>query len=245
MSFDKPPVIGKKVDSGEQVKDGVNFVFEQNPELVRIGTKEQYSEYLNTIFPESNIKDIVYHTTNNDFDVFDHNRVNPNGISYGKGSYFSKKIDLEFGKIIKAVLLNIKNPIYSVSNYIETLDKDLITKLKSDINVKKIFERGIISYVQSQQNKKLSAENIENILNDKEIKQELETLNIPLLYSLIDNDSDKKYIDNILGLVNSYDSIIIAHLNWYVATNPNQIYTLGTKQDMENFKKFVFQNKEK
>lgn len=32
-----------------------------NTELNTIGTEEQYSQYLNTIFPDSKIKDIVYH----------------------------------------------------------------------------------------------------------------------------------------------------------------------------------------
>ncbi len=35
-----------------QVKEGVDFVFEQNPELANIGNEEQYSQYLDTIFPD-------------------------------------------------------------------------------------------------------------------------------------------------------------------------------------------------
>lgn len=41
-----------------KVKEGVDFVFEQNPELVSIGTQEQYSQYFDTIFPESKVKEI-------------------------------------------------------------------------------------------------------------------------------------------------------------------------------------------
>ena len=47
-----------------QVKEGVDFVFEKSPELSKVGTQEQYSNYLNTIFPNSQVKDIVYHGTN-------------------------------------------------------------------------------------------------------------------------------------------------------------------------------------
>ena len=43
------------------IKEGVDFVFEQHPELSSIGTKEQYSNYLETIFPESLLENIVYH----------------------------------------------------------------------------------------------------------------------------------------------------------------------------------------
>ena len=54
-----------------EVKEGVDFVFEQNPELVNIGTKEQYSQYLDTIFPDSKVKDIVYHKTPFSFERFE------------------------------------------------------------------------------------------------------------------------------------------------------------------------------
>ncbi|MDR2190976.1 MAG: hypothetical protein LBP53_07615 [Candidatus Peribacteria bacterium] len=42
------------------IKEGVKFVFDKNPELEHIGNKEQYSQYVETIFPESKIKDIVF-----------------------------------------------------------------------------------------------------------------------------------------------------------------------------------------
>ena len=54
-------------DERIKIKKGVDFVFEQNPELSQIGTKEEYSQYLETIFPESNIKEIVYHETSGDW----------------------------------------------------------------------------------------------------------------------------------------------------------------------------------
>lgn len=46
-----------------KIKEGVAFVFEQCKELSKWGTMEEYSEYLDQIFPESKIKDIVYHTS--------------------------------------------------------------------------------------------------------------------------------------------------------------------------------------
>ena len=41
--------------------EGVSEVFESNPELTEIGTEEQYNAYLDTVFPDSKVKDIVYH----------------------------------------------------------------------------------------------------------------------------------------------------------------------------------------
>ena len=49
----------KRFPSNE-IKEGVDFVFESNPELANVGTPEQYSQYLDTIFPDSKAKDIVY-----------------------------------------------------------------------------------------------------------------------------------------------------------------------------------------
>jgi hypothetical protein len=43
-----------------EVKEGVSELFSSNPELASIGTQEQYSQYLDTIFPDSQVKDIVY-----------------------------------------------------------------------------------------------------------------------------------------------------------------------------------------
>ena len=50
--------------------EGVSEIFNENPELASIGTKAQYSAYLNTVFPDSKIKDIVYHGTSAKFDEF-------------------------------------------------------------------------------------------------------------------------------------------------------------------------------
>ena len=44
-----------------QIKPGVEELFESNPELASIGTAEQYSQYLDSVFPDSKVKDIVYH----------------------------------------------------------------------------------------------------------------------------------------------------------------------------------------
>jgi hypothetical protein len=50
-----------------EVKEGVSELFESNPELASIGTQEQYSQYLDSIYPDSKVKDIVYHGTDSDF----------------------------------------------------------------------------------------------------------------------------------------------------------------------------------
>ena len=50
----------------QQEVDGIDFIFEQHPELEKIGTKEQYKQYIENIFPKSQVKDILYHYSSYD-----------------------------------------------------------------------------------------------------------------------------------------------------------------------------------
>jgi len=69
--------------------EDINFVFEQNPDLARIGTKEQYEKYLKTIFPESKVKDIVYHRGPEKIERFYRSKIKTRN---GKRFYFSHLI---------------------------------------------------------------------------------------------------------------------------------------------------------
>ncbi len=53
--------------TSSNIKPGVQELFKQNSELSKIGTPQQYSKYLDTIFPDSKVKDIVYHGTDAKF----------------------------------------------------------------------------------------------------------------------------------------------------------------------------------
>ncbi len=86
-----------------KIEEGVDFVFDKNPELQKIGTKEQYLEYLETIFPESKVRDIVYHTSTNKIEKFRDNMF---------GTYFSySPIQGIYGGVTNSALLNIKSPL--------------------------------------------------------------------------------------------------------------------------------------
>jgi hypothetical protein len=45
------------------IKEGVAELFKANPELAKIGTQEEYSQYLDGVFPNSKVKNILYHGT--------------------------------------------------------------------------------------------------------------------------------------------------------------------------------------
>jgi hypothetical protein len=50
----------KTTQPATSVKEGVSELFDSNFELAKIGTQEEYSQYLDGIFPDSKVKDIVY-----------------------------------------------------------------------------------------------------------------------------------------------------------------------------------------
>lgn len=110
----------KKIESKDvsKIKEGVDFVFEQHSDLVNLGTKEQYSEYLDTIFPESKVKEILFHNTSAVFDKFDPQFISRGNVSFGEGFYFTDNIKNHKGfkgsdKII-AVVVNA-NSIFNDS----------------------------------------------------------------------------------------------------------------------------------
>ena len=52
--------VGLTPQQSQERLNQIQEVFNENPELANIGTIEQYSQYLSTIFPNSKVKNIVY-----------------------------------------------------------------------------------------------------------------------------------------------------------------------------------------
>ncbi len=193
MKLEQPSSNIPKVETKEQeenksekkyIKEGVDFVFEQNPELAQIGTKEQYSEYLDTIFPDSKVKDIVYHASPNKFSEF--KDPSSSGLSH---VWFSQKPLLgPRGENIYQVLINIKNPLdeYNSEDYLKEL------------------------------------RNYETPINPEWINNYHITGELP------------KY---------KYDGTIrssrVDDGNSITVRSPKQIHVLGSKSDVENFKKYL------
>jgi hypothetical protein len=85
-----------------QLKIGVQELFDSNPELAAIGTHEQYSQYLDSIFPDSKVKDIVYHGTNKQFDKFNKSILPDSGLYFEK----NKTTAYGYGNILIPAILN-------------------------------------------------------------------------------------------------------------------------------------------
>ena len=130
-----------------EVKEGVSELFDSNPELANIGTPEQYSQYLDTIFPDSKVKDIVYHGTDKQFEKFisDNLGSNTKAEDADRGFAFTanKNTAKTYGKNIKAALLNAYNieTVSPLSEQYEDIIKPEFPSLKKQIlDLKKLIE---------------------------------------------------------------------------------------------------------
>jgi hypothetical protein len=237
MNFDQP-VKKEDIKTPEsKIKEGVDFIFEQNPKLAQIGTKEQYSEYLDTIFPESKIKEIVYHGTNKNSykailkDGFNLSKSGSNLGYMGKiMSFFTIKgytNIFENGAIVYS-LININSKFIDNSG---NLNKEGMNELKL-----KLLDLKIIPFVNNLD--ELNNDIISVNDNDRNIgfKTARDTTRlINYLFSRIKNPQDVyNLILADLGISGLKRNDIIVDM-----LSVDQIYVLGSKKDIENFKKFV------
>lgn len=124
-----------------KIKD-LNTLLQQKQQAQQL-----YSQYLDTIFPDSKVKDIVYHGTNSEFDKFQKDKeiylALDKSISEG---YSQKNPNAGKGKVLN-ILMNIKNPVESVIDD-GTYNKYLEEKNKNfDGIIAKGFQNQVLEYI--------------------------------------------------------------------------------------------------
>lgn len=174
------------------IKPGVAKVFESNFELSKIGTQEQYSAYLDTIFPDSKVKDIIYHVTTEDFEDFDLTKTITNEKDFGKAYYFTFDYFIENWKDYRKIYSQGKN-VFAIP---------FIANLTSP---------AYLGYSDLQD-------------------REEERVNLGLKGSALEE------------LKNRHDSVIDHGANQIILFKKNY-FKLGSKKDIEGFKKFVESSK--
>ena len=232
----------KSLNSNKVIKlpnKKIQDLFREDNDLAKIGSQEQYSQYLDTIFPDSKVKDIVYHFGAKLLSEF-------NKPNRGKGIYFTTDID---GKYVfypnftgiktkesrTTALLNIKNIQHGKGN---TLFKTLEDKENYYYNQSKLLE--LQNNTTQLRFNKASKEEINKaiqIMNSFEPKK-VEYQEINIEDNLKDNDinADGLLIEKPLSGVNTDEKFLVVF-------EPEQIHILGNKKDIEGFKNFVNQNK--
>lgn len=119
-------------DEFSNVKPGVEELFDTVPQLSEIGTPEQYSKYLDTIFPESENKEIWYHATNIDPSIITRFKSSPSG-TFGPGVYFQSEKGYWTTEKVG------KNTIWAIVNANKLFDfskfgDDMIKKYRDEYN---------------------------------------------------------------------------------------------------------------
>jgi hypothetical protein len=140
------PLKQEVIEQPIQNKEGIDFVFEQSPELAKIGSKEQYSSYISTIFPESKVKDIVYRGDEN-FNIEDKILNKTGGNKYTNGVYFTKEkreaagyindIKKKFTHVFSAIL-NLQNPRVT-----DVYDKEITTNALTEAQIQDLKSKNI------------------------------------------------------------------------------------------------------
>lgn len=188
-----------------KIKKGVNFVFEKNPELIQIGTKEQYSQYLETIFPDSKFKEILYHgSPDKNIEKFlspqDELYVKHENTTTGStGVYFADSLDE--AKRYTSWNEGENGKVYSV-----TLDIQKFFTVANNVldGINEGFSKSILWNIQSGMLDTLKNNNIDAfIAGDHMIKTEgfkevvvLNTNKIHILGSNQDIGNFKKFVEN-------------------------------------------------
>lgn len=199
----------------------VELIFYKHPELEEIGTREQYTEYIKTIFPDSICKDIVYHWVKawKTFDKFeirptcnpetkDHNcfflTTNyEDARSWGTGD--QKRLDE-----VLPVVINIKKENAWLLEIRTRTDNPYHNR-----------ERGV------RKDWKLLRDLTEHMWYPGNIsKAEVDMLKNEWIDSIIVNDHWW------LWRLNKYG-------HWYIVFNPEQIHILWSKSDIQMFNNYI------
>ena len=210
----------------QSVKPGVSELFESNPKLANIGTPEQYSQYLDTVFPDSKVKNIVYHgssygkkenfNSNTDLPYGDRHRVIFFATSINQALAFS---DYDKSKITSA-LININNP-FDYNSFSDELRQDLI---KEEYNrIIETLGSGEIEYANKESKKfpDIFKTKIWDLFTGRKF--------LSKIYQKYNIDSWFEVQGNIEG--RPYENIAVFE--------PKQIHILSSKKDLEMFKEFV------
>ncbi len=226
---------------------------------------ELYAKYLETIFPESKVRDIVWHGSNSEeeFPEFDVNRESSFGFRKHGAVFFTSNIEdaktrgsgdiKKQAKRIIPSLVSINRPLLSGEKDVEYEYDDVVAEDQEEIH------------------KILTTEDIKKKWKEKGWKDRIEDGKLVLkkvnkYKDLGLSDESNNFIHSLshvagfIGDLNEdqikefkskgFDGIIddthIAKLSglggdkkWIVVFDSLQIHILGSKQDIENFKKWV------
>ena len=194
-----------------KIKD-LNTLLQQKQQAQQL-----YSQYLDTIFPDSKVKDIVYHGSDSKKEKF--------SIT-GAGTHFGtlKAAKERRNKTIIPVVLNIDNPVLFkdilADDVLKAADKFLKENGEYLENGYRNEESGLLVYLYNQG--KIDSDTLWDTLYSSRNTM------LQILQNAL-NSNGYRYINEVEDKGSTS----------YVVFEPEQIHILGSKQDIEGFKDFV------
>lgn len=206
-------IIFKSTDQpSTSVKEGVEELFNSNPELSSIGTAQQYSQYLDNIFPNSKVKDIVYrgsekednklfqYWTNNRTEAYMYAKANVT-----KGGNITERIPIRIIKNNLKKYINDKYGEKTFESYI--LDKrdylNQVSETEYELQLPTWYKEDI-KLDKQDENDFLDLETLEFTYNIVKIEDE-DDLDKP--YTVNDYDIHKKDYDKARNQLDKYFNI--------------------------------------
>ncbi len=205
-------------------------------------------------FKDSKVRDedgnllVVYHGTNEDFNIFDFDKIGKNGTAEGHGFYFSddQEITSMYGDKQKEVYLNIKKPLYSkrktikkseLVNFINAMVDNYIEQ-DADMTWQDSFLSDYTdTYSTSRQNAVREVANIIYEGNDNDTDVVYEIANAT---GSVWKNSTMKEFNNVLTSSTGYDGIIAewknenGSSNVYVTFESNQAKNVDNMNPTDN-----------
>lgn len=190
------------VDELNNSKIGVNDVFKENEELFKIGTQQQYSQYLDTIFPDSKVKEIVYHSTKNKELNIVSKRIDTSSFWFGtknniKIGFYSSTNKEYSQSFITDIDEKTEKPILNGNTF------SLLVNIKNPFYVNSIDNNGIqIVGLTEEQKEELDEYGYDGLLDldEKYVTEDVvsfEPEQIHILGSKQDTEGFKKYVDEL------------------------------------------------
>ena len=225
------PLTANEVYRERYLKNGVEELFESNLELAKIGTQQQYSQYLDTIFPDSKVKDIVYHGSEEDFKKFEKEFLgkNTNANSAKLGFFFSNNI--ENSKEYIGLKLN------KARNLLENHKKDMFEN-SGDSLQERYDLQDLTDFEEKERNSTSSKLNLYNNL-----KEQIDNISQELYYMKDDLDTQEEIVKYIKypetnNTVNDYSSFSLeeAEIDLENAKNFYNKHSKPLIEKLENLK---------
>jgi len=139
------------------VKEGVQEIFDSSPELTNIGTPQQYSQYIDSIFPDSQVKDIVYHANPSGEKILPNTRKEKfiTNISAYLGGFFAKneKDARDYGEDYEGNFYKANSYLINIPKISTRIDFESHNNLIDDLTIEGETPKSVESYARDLRKK--------------------------------------------------------------------------------------------